>query len=445
MGFVTGLGLSEIGHQVINVDVDQDRILQLQGGGCLFHEPGVEGLLQRNLDAGRIRFSSDLDGAVAASQIVLIAVGTPSLDNGHADLSQIIEVSEGLARCIQEYKLIVIKSTAPVGTVELVRTTLGRNQQETRDFDIVVNPEFLREGHGLDDFFYPDRIVIGGWSEQARSLVRELYGPIIKGEVTWGDLTQDGGKNASGGKDSNHRGPVPVVETDPATAQMIKYSSTAFLAARISFINEIAGLCEKVGADVTEVSRGMGYDPRIGHAYLNAGPGFGGPCLEKDLRALMTVADSNGYETQLLQAVLDRNQRQIEQVLIKLKGLVGQVLDGKTVAVFGLAFKAGTNDVRNSMAVKVIDRLEKEGATVRLHDPQARILSAHAEQCEDPYVAVRDADALLILTEWPFYKELDYQLVKDSMATAQILDTRNLLNSNSMRELGFTYAGMGVP
>ena len=266
-------------------------------------------------------------------------------------------------------------------------------------------------------------------------LMRDLYAPLIQGIVSW----QDPDQKCDGSV------PVPLVETDPASAQMIKYASNAFLAARISFINEIAGLCEKVNADVKEVSRGMGFDPRIGHAYLEAGLGFGGPCLEKDLRALMTIAEDNGYETQLLRAILQRNERQLEQVMVKLRKLVGHLLHQKTVAVFGAAFKAGTDDVRNSLALKVIGRLEKEGVAVRVHDPEARIPSLNIVVCEDPYEAVSDADALLILTEWPCFKELDYREIKARMAHASILDARNLLNAETVRQLGFTYVGIGSP
>jgi UDPglucose 6-dehydrogenase len=424
-----------MGHQVINVDVDEGRIQKLQAGESPIHEPGIELLLQRNRQSERIWFSCDLSAAAAASDIVIISVGTPCLEDGQADLSQIIQVIEALEPCIDSYKLIVIKSTAPVGTVGLARSILSRHRQEGRDFDIVVNPEFLREGHGVNDFFHPDRIVVGSSSEKARKLMRDLYDPVIQGLVNWQDPDQK--------RDGSV--PVPLVETDPASAQMIKYASNAFLAARISFINEIAGLCEMVNADVKEVSRGMGFDPRIGHAYLEAGLGFGGPCLEKDLRALMTIAEHNGYETQLLRAILQRNEQQIEQVMVKLRKLVGHLLYQKTVAVFGAAFKAGTDDVRNSLALKVIDRLEREGVVVRVHDPEARIPSLNIVVCEDPYEAVSNADALLILTEWPCFRELDYREIKARMAHASILDARNLLNAKTLRQLGFTYVGIGSP
>ena len=439
VGLITGVGLAEIGHRVTNLDVDQDRIYKLQAGESPILEEGLEPLLKSNLDAGRLRFSTGFDAAVSSSEIVFIAVGTPSREDGQADLSQVIRVAEGMVRYIDGYKLVVVKSTVPVGTVELVLSILRRERVEGKDFDIVANPEFLREGKGLYDFFYPDRIVIGASSEKARSVMRALYEPILLGKVSW----PEGG--------SGPRAPVtfPVVETDLASAQMIKYASNAFLAARISFINEIAGLCEKVGTDVKEVVRGMGYDPRIGHAYLEAGLGFGGPCLEKDLSALIKIAEGNSYEPHLLKAVLERNERQVGEVIAKLKQMVGYLLYKKIVAVFGLAFKAGTNDVRNSLAPKVIDWLEKEGAVVRAHDPvaipEARDLNPDVVYCEDPYEAVRHADALLILTEWPGFGELDYREIKSRMAFPRIVDARNLLDASELRTLGFTYVGIGRP
>ena len=361
VGLITGLGMADIGHSVINVDVDEDRVRTLQSGKSPIYEEGIETVLVRNFESGRLSFTTDLQSAVASSEVVFIAVGTPSLEDGQADLSQVIQVAEELVKSIDRYKVIVIKSTVPVGTVELVLGILGREKSEGTHFDIVSNPEFLREGKGLYDFFHPDRIVIGASSEKARAMMRTIYSPVIEGRVSW----------PGQGPRSPTSVPVPVVETDLASAQIIKYASNTFLAARISFTNETAGLCEKVGADIKEVARGIGHDPRIGHGYLEAGIGFGGPCLEKDLRALIKIAEGNGYEPQLLRAVLERNERQVGEVIGKLKEHIGYLLYKKIIAVWGLSFKAGTNDVRNSPALKVIDWLEKEGATVRAHDPVA--------------------------------------------------------------------------
>lgn len=439
VGLITGLGLAEAGHMVVNVDVDVNRIDKLQNGDSPIYEDGLVPLLRRNIASTHLRFSTDLREAVTSSQVLFIAVGTPSQEDGQVDLAQVIDVTESLARYLDAYKIIVLKSTVPVDTVELVRKILRREKKEGTDFDIVANPEFLREGSGLYDFFYPDRIVIGTCSERARDTMRALYATIATGQVSWP------GEGLKPHRDS----PIPLVETDLGSAQMIKYASNSFLAARISFINEIAAICERVGADVKEVAHGMGFDPRIGHDYLEAGLGFGGPCLEKDLHALIKIAESNGYEPQILRAVLERNDRHVEEVTVKLKHIIGQLLYKKIVAVFGLSFKAGTNDVRNSMALKVVDRLEKEGTIVRAHDPiaipEARALKPNIDYFEDPYEAVHQADALLILTEWPSYQELDFSQVKEQMAVPCIIDARNLLDWGTLRAMGFTCVGVGRP
>ena len=437
VGLITSLGFAELGHTVIGVDVDGPRIRLLQSGKSPIHEEGIDPVLKRNLDSGRIRFTTDDDKAIPSSDIVFIAVGTPSQEDGQADISQIIKATERLADQIEPYTVIVVKSTVPLGTIELVKDMLCQKNVEGKDFDIVVNPEFLREGKALYDFFYPDRIVVGTHSEKAKGIIHELYCPIVSGQFEW----QQG--------DAKPRSleAVPIVDTDLASAQMVKYASNAFLATRISFINEIAGLCGKVGADVTEVGRGMGYDPRIGHSYLEAGLGFGGPCLEKDLRALMTLAEGNGHEPQLLRAVLERNEKQVVEVITKLKHQVGQFLYQKTVAVLGLAFKAGTNDVRNSLSFKVIDRLQQEGALVKAHDPvansEARELRPEISYYDDPYQAVHGADALLILTDWPRFRDLDFGIIMAKMSGKNIVDARNLLDVKAVKSLGFTYTGIG--
>ena len=271
MGLITGLGLAEIGHRVTSIDVDRKRVQKLAAGESPIYEDGLESMLKRNLDAGRLRFSTDLQEGLVSSEVVLIAVGTPSAEDGQADLSHVIQVAESIAKHQDDYKVIVIKSTVPVGAVDLVLSILSSEKKEGVDFDVVANPEFLRESKGLYDFFCPDRIVIGGGSDKARGILRGLYQPIILGEVPW----------PADGAGSRATGPVPVVETDLVSAQMIKYASNAFLATRVSFINEIAGVCERVGGDVKDVARGMGFDLRIGHDYLEAGIGFGGSLPRK--------------------------------------------------------------------------------------------------------------------------------------------------------------------
>lgn len=437
VGLITGLGLAEIGHRVINVDLDEGRVGQLNSGHSPIYEEGIDSLLKKNLATGSIQFTTRLAEAIVPSDVIFIAVGTPSGLDGQADLSQVIQAVEGLVQHITNYKVVVLKSTVPVGTVELVRTLLSRSKIEGEDFDIVANPEFLREGKGLKDFFYPDRIVIGTHAEKPQSIMRELYRPIIQREVSWES-------NESADPGSGH---IPLIETDITSAQMIKYASNAFLATRLSFINEIAGLTERVGADIREVALGMGYDPRIGHSYLNAGLGFGGPCLEKDLLALIKIAEGNDYAPVLLKSVLERNDKQIETVLSKVKEVTGHLLYKKVVSVFGLAFKAATNDVRDSMALKVIDRLEQEGAVVQAHDPlaipEAKVLRPGLICADDPYEAVRNSDVLVILTEWPVFAELDYARIKKLMKQPAIVDARNLLDATKVRASGFTYTGIG--
>lgn len=467
VGLVTGLGLADLGHRVVNVDIDEARIARLRQGDSPIHEEGIGPVLERNLEAGRIRFTQELSDSLADSEVVFIAVGTPSQGDGQADLSAVIEVAENLLRCWnlperpqerrgphERYRVVAVKSTVPVGAIDLVRGILCRELREGVDFDLVSNPEFLREGQGLHDFFHPDRIVVGACSDRATQTMRALYAAIIGGPAA-----------ASGETDAEHgqaTGPaVPFVETDLASAQMIKYASNAFLAARISFINEIAWLCERLGADVKEVAGGMGLDPRIGHAYLEAGLGFGGPCLEKDLKSLIQIAEANGYEPQFLRSVLDRNERQVEEVVAKLKQMIGSLLYQRTIAVFGLAFKPNTNDIRNSASLKVIRRLKQEGATIKAHDPMVSPGAplAHSESMgsdasasidaidtifDDPYEAADGADAVLILTDWPQYAELDYTRIRDHMVNPCIFDARNLLDSKALGDLGYQYAGIGV-
>lgn len=438
VGLITGLCLSHIGHQVVNVDIDRRRIQRLQAGDYPIYEDNINPLLERNLRTGRIRFSTELQGTVESSDIVFIAVGTPSKEDGEPDTSQITRVAEDLAGRLDSYKVLVVKSTVPVSTLETLRDILSRENEEGKDFDIVANPEFLREGKGISDFLYPDRIVIGSNSENASRVLREVYEPIIHGRVP----------GLSDATKIVHVETVPVIETSPASAQIIKYASNAFLATRISFINEIASICDHVGADISEVVRGVGYDPRIGHAYLAPGIGFGGPCLEKDLRALIGISETNGHHPDLLLSVLNKNDNQIEEAFTKFQSLVEGPLNGKIVAVFGLTFKAGTDDVRNSPALKVIAKLNEHEASVRVYDPVANpevtCLGPLVSWCDDPYEAVDQAHALIISTDWPHFNDLDYSRIKKSMASACILDGRNLLDPQEVRQLNFRYAGIGL-
>ena len=425
VGLVTGLGLAELGHQVTNVDVNADRIRQLSGGEAPIYEEDLTPLLKRHGASKAIKFTTKIDEGMKDCNVVFVAVGTPTRDDGKPDLSQVIQVAEDLNHTLDGYTVIVIKSTVPVGTVELFLSILARNHTEGEEFDLVSNPEFLREGNAVYDFFHPDRIVIGTNSERASHVMDELYAPLIQAN---GDL--------------------PVIRTSVPSAQLIKYASNAFLATRVSFINEIASLCERVGADITEVTEGMGSDPRIGHAYLKAGLGFGGPCLEKDLMALISIAESNTYEPNLLRSVLERNARQVDEVIAKVKAQTGYLLYQRIIVVYGLAFKPGTSDVRNSLSLKVIDRLQREGATVRAHDPvalaEAELVTTDVQLFTDPYDAAKNADAALILTAWPEYLELDFGRIRANMAQPRIVDACNLLSERPSLAEGFAYSGIGT-
>ncbi|MFW6150917.1 MAG: UDP-glucose dehydrogenase family protein [Chloroflexota bacterium] len=446
VGLITGVGLAALGHSVVAVDKDVDRVARLQRGESPIYEEGVdlEALVGRMVTEGRLRYTTDLPKGIEHGEVIFIAVGTPEKSNGEADLSQVIDVAEELLRYIEGYKVIVVKSTVPVGTVELVCSILQRSKVEGEDFDIVANPEFLREGKGLFDFFSPTRIVVGTGSQRAAEVMRRLYAPFL----TSCPAGEQAGAAPNDGVVPRPRQDTPLVETDVASAQMIKYASNAFLATRISFINEIASICERVKADVVEVARGMGYDPRIGHEYLDAGLGFGGPCLEKDLKALLRIARDNGYEAPVLNAVLDKNEYQVKHVIARLKELTGYLLYRKIVAIFGLAFKPGTNDVRTSLSLRIIKLLAQEGAIVRAHDPvaiaEAREMQPDGvEYCEDPYEVVRHADALLLLTDWSQYRDLDYRAIKARMSMPNIIDTRNLLDKELLESAGFRWKGVG--
>tara|TARA_B100000029_G_scaffold515672_1_gene623901 strand:+ start:2909 stop:4279 length:1371 start_codon:yes stop_codon:yes gene_type:complete len=437
VGLVTGLGLSEIGHEVINVDIDRVKVDQLKAGKSPIYESGIDLVLRRNLNNGRLQFSTDLQSSVKRSRVVFITVGTPSLKNGQIDLSQVIEVANQLSQCLNEYRIIVIKSTVPVGTTELIKDILTEKAQQDC-FDIVSNPEFLREGNALKDFFFPSRIVLGGDSDTALSIMKSIYEPIIERNIFVDEIENPQREST----------PVPVIQTDIASAQIIKYASNAFLATRISFINEISGICERVNADIKKVSEGMGYDSRIGHSYLEAGLGFGGPCLEKDLNALISTVNQEDYETRLLQAVLDRNDKQVISVVNKVEKLLGIDICHRVIAVFGLTFKPETNDLRNSLAVRVINKLHELGAVIHSYDPVVKdeILSVNqnVKPCDSAYSAAMGAHAILILTGWQEFLALDYKQIHSRMSNPIIIDSRNLLTASDMIEMGFTYAGMGT-
>ncbi len=426
VGLVTGTCLAERGHRVVCVDKSPEKIEILNRGEVPIYEPGLKELIERNVAAGRLRFATDTALAAAESEVIFIAVGTPPGPNGEADLSYVREAAQTIGRSMRGYRVIVNKSTVPVGTADLVAGILAG--QTHYPFDVVSNPEFLREGAAVEDCLHPDRIVIGTRGERAAGLMKELY------------RTFD----------------APVVVTDPRSAEMTKYASNAFLAVKISFINEVAGLCERLGADVHEVARGMGLDPRIGQAFLKAGLGYGGSCFPKDTQALVQMAKRVESRTPIVEAAIEVNCRQRAAVLERIKSALGG-LEGKTVGLLGLAFKPHTDDAREAPALDLIRGIVLAGGLVQAYDPKAAenarlalasggdapIDSARVVFCQRPDEAAAGADALLLATEWPEFATLAWDEVVGRMRQPYLFDGRNFLNPGEMRRLGFKYTGVG--
>ncbi|MGZ4208447.1 MAG: UDP-glucose dehydrogenase family protein [Actinomycetota bacterium] len=417
VGLVTGACFADLGHEVACVDVDPDKVGKLRSGQIPFHEPGLEDVVARGLESGRLRFTTSLGDVMAGAQFAFICVQTPPADDGRADLTAVERVASDMAQHINTYVVIVNKSTVPVGSRDFVERIIRGRLPANVEFDVASNPEFLREGTAVFDFMHPDRVVIGTASERAAGLLTELYRPLG----------------------------APLIVTDPATAEMIKYASNTFLATKISFINAIANICDAVGADVKEVALGMGYDARIGFEFLKPGPGFGGSCLPKDSRALIRVADDHGYDFQLLRGVLDVNDEQHRIIVRKLERLLEGV-EGKTVAVWGLAFKPNTDDTRDSPAFAVVDLLLEGGARIRGYDPvvpEQAFTRTGIERAAGPLEAAEGADAVLLLTEWNEFRWINFDRLHEIMAHPVIVDARNLLDPHSLRQMGFTYEGVG--
>ncbi|MHB8173003.1 MAG: UDP-glucose dehydrogenase family protein [Nitrospirota bacterium] len=422
VGLVTGACFAEFGLKVTCVDNDEKKIADLKQGIIPIYEPGLEEMLKKNVKDGHISFTSDLAEAVQKALVVFIAVGTPPREDGSADLSYVEEVAQSIARNMNGYKVVVTKSTVPVGTGERLRAIISRSQREKADFDIVSNPEFLREGSAIEDFMHPNRVVIGADSDQAMAIMKDLYSPLYLVET-------------------------PFVLTNVATAEMIKYASNAFLAVKISFINEIANICELVRADVHKVAVGMGLDNRIGSKFLHPGPGFGGSCFPKDTQAIVQIAKEHGYDFKIVKAVLDVNYGQRAKMTEKIRGVMGGNVAGKTVAVLGLSFKPNTDDMRDAPSVPIIQALRKEGAIIRAYDPvainEAKKLLPDITYCDGPYSCAEGADALVIMTEWNQFRILDLQKLKHSLKTPVIIDLRNVYEPEKMRAEGFRYVCVG--
>jgi UDPglucose 6-dehydrogenase len=418
VGLVTGTCFADLGHQVVGVDMEKAKIEKLQAGGMPIYEPGLEEMVRRNVQAGRLDFTTSYEEALADVEFAFIAVGTPQGSGGEADLKYVRAAAQSIAEAMSTPLIIVNKSTVPIGTGDWVADIVRRHQTEPVDFAVVSNPEFLREGSAINDFMFPDRIVLGSLDPEAAAQVAQLYLSLR----------------------------APIMITDLRTAEMIKYASNAFLATRISFINEIASICEALGADVKEVAVGMGYDKRIGPYFLDAGIGYGGSCFPKDVQALAHMASVHGCHPQLLRAVMDINLDQRRQVVHKLREML-RTLDQKVIGVLGLAFKPNTDDMREAPSVELIHLLQSEGAHVQAYDPvsmaNAQLYLHDVALCQDAYDAAKGADALVIVTEWNEFKHLSLPKLKEAMRQPIIVDGRNIYDPEQMKALGFTYRGMG--
>lgn len=417
VGLTTGTTFADLGNQVVCIDVDAEKIARLQNGILPIYEPGLGEVVVRNLAAGRLRFSTSYEEGLRDAEFVFIAVGTPDDGSGGADLSQVRAAAQSVAKALDHPVIVVNKSTVPIGTGDLVASIIYEHRRGEVPFAVVSNPEFLREGSALFDCMHPDRVVLGSTNRDAAESVACLYLGLN----------------------------CPIIITDLRTAEMIKYASNAFLATRISFVNEIAAICEQLGADVKEVSRGMGYDRRIGPAFLDAGLGFGGSCFPKDVKALMRMADDTGQHPQLLQAVMDINSDRRQWVVRQLQNRLGDLRD-KRIGLMGLAFKPNTDDVREAASLQLIELLQPLGARIAAYDPAAQVTAAGVTQevdfCQDAYALADGADALVLVTEWNEFKNLDMVRLRDSMRTPVLIDGRNLYDPQSLLQLGFEYVGV---
>ncbi len=419
VGLVTGAVFADLGNDVVCVDKLRDKIDSLKAGRMPIYEPGLEEMVARNVDDGRLTFTTDLPAAVRPSDVIFIAVGTPPRETGETDLSHVEAVAAEIGRAMDRYKVVVNKSTSPVGTGELVREVIARHQPRPIEFDVVSNPEFLREGSAIEDTLRPDRIVIGAPNQQAAMRLVELYAPLER----------------------------PMIITDLPSAEVIKYASNAFLATKISFLNAIANVCEASGADVTQVMKGMGLDARIGRAFLQAGLGYGGSCFPKDVDSLIHTAGQLGYDFKLLRAVVDINRERAGRLVEMIRKVLGP-LDDKTVAVLGLAFKPNTDDMREAKSVEVIQQLHAAGTIIRADDPVVAdnahpLLPDGVIYRTSPYEAAQDADAVVLVTEWNEFKFLNLERLRSVLRRRAIFDGRNIWEPDRMRRLGFEYYSIG--
>lgn len=421
VGLVTGTCLAETGNHVICVDINEEKVNNMKAGIVPIYEPHLDALFERNIKQGRLKFTTNIEEAIETAKIIFLALPTPPGEDGSADLSYILGVADTLGKIIKDYKVVVDKSTVPVGTAEKVHKAISKNSKV--DFDVVSNPEFLREGFAVDDFLKPDRVVIGTSSDKAKKIMEELYKPYV-------------------------RQGNPIIFMDEKSAELTKYAANAFLATKITFMNEIANLCEKVGADVDAVRIGIGSDDRIGKRFLFPGIGYGGSCFPKDVQALAKSASEVQYDFKILDAVMAINEKQKTIIVPKIKSYFNNNLKGKKIALWGLAFKPDTDDIREAPALYIIDELLKAGASVSAYDPEAmknveKLLGNKISFANDEYDALKDADALVIATEWSLFRTPDFDKIAILLKNKAIFDGRNLYSLGQMKELGFYYTSIG--
>ena len=423
VGLVSGSGISDFGHKVICADIDEEKIKVLQAGKMPIYEPGLDELIDRNTKAERLSFSTDVGKTIRDSEVIFIAVSTPQSENGEADISAVKAVAKTIGQNLNSRKVVCTKSTVPIGTGKLVTSIINENNPEKMEFDYVSNPEFLREGSAVKDFLWPDRLVIGTKSDWGFEVMRDVYRPLYINET-------------------------PIVHTTVETAELIKYASNAFLSLKISYINEISALCEKVGADVHVVAKTMGSDGRISPKFLHPGPGFGGSCFPKDTSALVSMAQNKNVPMRTIQAAIETNAHQKKRMVKKLQALTGD-FSGLTIGILGLAFKSKTDDVRESASLEMVGSLLKAGAQVKAYDPEANTNFAEfypqVTYCKTWKEAVKDTDAVAVLTEWNEFRTIDAKTLKNLMKSPIILDTRNILSRKELQKNGFSFDNVGRP
>jgi len=423
VGLVTGACLADFGINVTCVDKDEEKITKLLDGEIPIYEPGLDSLVEKNARSGRLHFSTDLAPAIQQALAIFIAVGTPPKEDGSADLSYVVQVAEAIADNLNGYKVVVTKSTVPIGTGQLIEKIITERESEAHPFSVVSNPEFLREGSAIADFMRPDRVVIGARDAQAVAIMKDIYSPLYLIET-------------------------PFVITNVESSELIKYASNAFLATKITFINEVAELCDRLGADVHHVSRGMGLDKRIGPKFLHPGPGYGGSCFPKDTQAMSEIARKAGRPFEIVDTVIEVNNRIKERAVERVREAIGEDFNGKTVAILGLSFKPETDDMRDSSSIPLVTALVEGGAKVKAFDPVAMdnargMLPEAVQYCEDSYDAAEGADAMIIVTEWNQFRSLDMERVRSSLKQPVVIDLRNLYDPKRMKDQGFRYSSVG--